>query len=172
MINYDLQRRWKQRRGLQACSMTWEMGCNFLNHLGREKRKKVAENHEVSRESRSRFFEGCLRNGDQKSSILRPQRGCSQPGQHFTCVTSCWPHERSVPAAWGGTAARGARGLSGWHAALCSRKMDKARPANTHSAHCFSLQSTVMESEGEHPQGWWRRHAFSRICHHFQHYTS
>jgi len=29
---------WKNRRGLQFCSLTWEIGCNFLNHFGSKKK--------------------------------------------------------------------------------------------------------------------------------------
>lgn len=29
-----------------------------------------------------------------------PGGGCNQPGQHFTCVTSCWPQQEERGMAW------------------------------------------------------------------------
>lgn len=76
MMNYDLLGS-GSGEALQTCSLTWEMGCNFLNHFrGGKKRKKVVRNRRVNGGGQ-KPFEAFLKDGEKKrkSQGAREERG-------------------------------------------------------------------------------------------------
>lgn len=74
----------------------------------------------------------------KRAASWGPEGGCNRPGQHFTCVTSCWPQLEERAMAWWPA---GPQGLSDWHRRLYTRQTDKHRhtciathvPAHAHT---------------------------------------
>lgn len=132
------------------------MGCNFLNHFGREKkRKKCYEVKRVNRRERM-SFEAFVKDENKRAREERgrvtkraeswsPRGGCDQPGQHFICVASCWlQREENGMAQWSaGHRACQADGR------LCTGQTVKCRhkSIHIHTLTTLPLQTSVIDTK-------------------------
>lgn len=112
------------KRGKQVLQKRWVDTSTLRVFWNISKKKKKKDRASEQRGEMGRVT--------KRAASWGPGGSCNRPGQHFTCVTSCWPQQEERGMAWWPA---GAQGLSDWHRRLCTGQMDKCRHTciNTHT---------------------------------------
>lgn len=159
---------WKTGESYRPAHWPGKWAAISLNILGKKRRKSSRKpkgegrrNTGIIKKKSSILAWG--RNDGQKSSFPRPWRGRNQPGQHFTCVASCWPQreERGCSVAWrGGQRGRGPVTLT--HEVM--RQANEQKQAHIHYRPSKTRGIPVKGSVTEAESFWEKRNTWEEVA--------